>query len=138
VTELQQKERQLIALYSEMAALTNQECAKCDPPYSCCDFYGGYYCERAIEWADVNWGVTLDRLAIVPNLPLMGLSGCTVEPHLRPICALHVCSVNMYGKKLDDEPWTEKYFALRKRIEDLEEEVHGFRFPALKPNRGHK
>ena len=62
---------------------------------------------------------------IVPNLPMMGLSGCTLEPHLRPVCTFHTCEVNSYACKRGDEAWTERYFALRAQINDLEEKVHG-------------
>jgi len=137
MTEREEKERTLIALHREMANLTNQECAQCDPPYSCCDFYGGYYCEFSIAWADKKWGVKLDRLSLVPNLPLMGLSGCTIEPHLRPICSMHACVINKWGKS-GDESWTKKYFDLRERISKLEGELHGWSFPMIKRYNGRK
>lgn len=54
-----------------------------------------------------------------PTLMYMGPNGCIVEPHLRPLCTFHTCSVNNYGYKPGDELWTETYFALRNQIEKL-------------------
>lgn len=53
-----------------------------------------------------------------PTLPFMGPNGCTIEPHLRPLCTLHTCAINSFGFKPDDMAWTERYFKLREAIED--------------------
>jgi hypothetical protein len=71
------------------------------------------YCEIAIEYAAES-GETLQRTDH-PTLPLMGPTGCVVAPHLRPLCTLHVCSINGVGH--DKDPvFTEKYFVLRDAI----------------------
>ena len=118
-------EQLLIGLYAEVGRMTNPEClivCQQTNPYRCCE---QSYCELAMDWADEAWGVKLEPLAIVPELPMMGLSGCTLEPHLRPICTMHTCEINAFGCKRGDEFWTKEYFALRDAIDELELRVHG-------------
>jgi hypothetical protein len=48
----------------------------------------------------------------------MGENGCTVAPHLRPVCTLHLCSIS-YAAKSEipgDEDKTKEYFQLRNEI----------------------
>jgi hypothetical protein len=49
----------------------------------------------------------------------MGENGCTVPPHLRPICAMHVCTVSWAPKShVENDPAKlAEYFGLRKQIE---------------------
>ena len=68
------------------------------------------------EWAAAS-GVTLVPTGH-PTLPFMGPNGCTVEPHLRPLCTMHTCAINAFGFKPDDPEWTVKYFVLRELIEE--------------------
>lgn len=108
------------SLYKEMYDLTAPECAKCRVPHSCCD---SMYCEFSREWAKNKFGVTLKETGH-PRLPFMGESGCTVEPHLRPLCTLHVCDIAGLGYKRNDPngEWTKKYWKLRNKIEEVEYE----------------
>lgn len=109
----------LIQLYAEMAAHTEPECAStCRRPHSCCS---PEYCEATIEYASERWDLTLDRTDH-PKLPLMGPSGCTAAPHLRPMCTFHTCDINGLGYKRDDLGfvWTNKYFQIREAIEEKE------------------
>lgn len=108
----------LVRLYRTMYEHTKDECAQCRCPHSCCS---PEYCEGAIIYAQEQWGVTLVRTNH-PRLPLMGPTGCTADPHLRPICTLHTCAVNGLGFKPGDDVWTEKYFAIRDEIETAEYE----------------
>lgn len=103
----------LTNLYQRMYDLTEPECRQCRAPQSCCDSTA---CEMAIEYAKEEWGVELERTDH-PTLPLMGPTGCTAAPHLRPLCTLHVCSIMGFGYKPNDEEWTNRYFELRERIE---------------------
>jgi hypothetical protein len=104
-----------IQLCRDMADLTNRECVTvCKPPISCCS---PEYCEIAEQFA-AEHGVTLQRLTDHPTLPFMGSTGCTVEPHWRPICTVHVCSINAFGFKPGHSKWTEKYFDLRSKIDE--------------------
>jgi hypothetical protein len=61
-------------------------------------------------------GVTLEPTGH-PTLKFMGPSGCIVEPHLRPLCTLHVCSVNSVGFKPGAPEWSQKYHMLREAID---------------------
>lgn len=116
----QQKLEQLKVLYDEMSQHTHPECGKCRLPFSCCS---AEYCEIAIELA-AEQKVVLERTDH-PTLPLMGPHGCTAPPHLRPICTVHTCDINNLGFKRDDPggKWTKRYFELRDRINDLENEL---------------
>jgi hypothetical protein len=120
-----QTESELIQLYAEMSALTSPECASvCLVPHSCCS---AEYCEQAIELARSQWGVKLKRVNGKGGrgevLPLMGKNGCTALPHFRPTCTIHTCAINGIGFKKGDANWTERYFNLRNRIEELELEA---------------
>ena len=87
--------RRLIALYAELGAHTEPECAgnRCPKPLSCC---APMYCDLASDFALEHWGVKLNP-GWHPTLPFMGPTGCTVAPHLRPICTAHTCEVNEHG-----------------------------------------
>jgi hypothetical protein len=107
--------QRLVKLFRDMSELTAPECAKvCRVPYSCCD---PMYCDLTEEYARDN-GVTL-TITEHPKLKYMGPTGCTVEPHLRPLCTLHTCAVNSYGFKPGDPEWTKRYFKLRDEIDHL-------------------
>jgi hypothetical protein len=69
--------------------------------------------------AKEEWGTELTPTGH-PRLPFMGETGCVVPPHMRPMCTMHTCAVNSLGFKMGDMAWTEKYFALRDKIETLE------------------
>ena len=108
----------LIVLFQEMYELTRPECDRCRVPRSCCD---AMYCGCAEEYAREEWGVDLTPLKTDhPTLPFMGEAGCVVLPHLRPLCTFHVCSIHDLGIKPGDPGWTEKYFELRERINEVE------------------
>lgn len=109
----------LVALYKEMADLTRPECDKCKVPLSCCS---SEYCEITLAVAKERWGIELP-VTQHPTLPLMGTTGCTAAPHLRPLCTLHTCEINCLGIKRGDPEWTKKYFDLRVEIENLEMEL---------------
>jgi hypothetical protein len=117
--ELSAKHQELIELYRKMAEHTKPECARCFRPYSCCD---ALYCDMTIRFAKSKWGVDLQPTGH-KKLPLMGVSGCTAEPHLRPMCSMHVCVVNSIGSKPGDRPWTEEYYRLHQAIQLLEMEL---------------
>src|SRR3546814_1029147 len=105
--------RRLIALYADLAAHTEPECTgACARPMTCCQ---ERYCEIAMDFAAEHWGVEL-QTTWHRALPLMGPDGCTVAPHLRPICTAHTCDICEYGAKRHDPAWTERYYALRDAI----------------------
>lgn len=112
-----ERQKRLVILYEEMSRHTAPECASaCPKPHSCCN---GMYCEITIGYAKQKWGVDLPRTSD-PRLPLMGPTGCTAAPHLRPICTVHTCDINSMGTKPWAPAWTERYFDLRERINELE------------------
>ena len=107
----------LIVLYQQMADLTAPECATvCRAPRSCCS---PEYCAMAIDYAKRVWDTVLTPIQN-QRLPLMGPSGCTAEPHLRPLCTIHTCAINGFGFKPNDQAWTKAYFKLRNKIERLD------------------
>lgn len=107
---------QLIDAYNRMYLLTNEVCSKqCRAPLSCCS---PEYCELTIEHARGSWGVELKRTGHA-TLPLMGPTGCTVAPHLRPLCTLHACPINGLGT-FKDQAKDDAYFELRAKIDELE------------------
>jgi hypothetical protein len=111
-------DNQLKALFKEMYEMTRSECNRCRVPRSCCD---PMYCRCAEEYAREEWGVDLTPLKTDhPTLPFMNKNGCTVPPHLRPLCTIHVCEITANGFKRGDEGWTERYFELRERADELE------------------
>ena len=104
-------------LYQEMADLTLPECGKnCRMPYSCCEHF---YCISTMEYAKQIYGIEIEPVNN-PIIPLLGPEGCVVEPYLRPLCTLHVCSINSSGFKPGDDEFNRKYFELRNKIELLE------------------
>jgi hypothetical protein len=110
---------QLIKLYKSMYDLTEPECRlSCRMPQRCCS---PEYCEATIEFAAEEWNMKLERTDHL-KLPLMGPSGCTAPPHVRPMCTFHTCDVNGLGFKRNDPDgeWNKKYFELREEIETLE------------------
>jgi hypothetical protein len=111
--------RRLVRLYAAMAEHTEPECGACARPHSCCE---ERYCLLAIDFARDYWGVEL-RPGWHPTLPLMGPAGCTVPPHLRPICTLHTCAVNEHGCKPGDPAWTARYVELRDAIDAIQAEL---------------
>ena len=109
--------QKLVELYQQMYEMTLPECKSCRVPLSCCD---EMYCRLAEDWA-AEFGVKLEPTGH-PTLKFMGQNGCTVPPHFRPNCTLHTCDMNSLGFKRKDLKWTEKYFELRERINQLEQE----------------
>jgi hypothetical protein len=108
---------QLPILYQQMAELTLPECRdSCRSPHSCC---APEYCDFAAITAKEDWNTELTPTGH-PRLPFMGESGCTVPPHMRPMCTMHTCAINSLGFKPGDMEWTKKYFTLREKIETLE------------------
>ena len=83
-------------LYQKIADLTASSChngvAECskflDRKYRCCE---RQYCELTRKFAKEKYDIDLLETGN-PDLPFMGEEGCTIAPHLRPICAIHVCS----------------------------------------------
>ncbi len=112
--------KSLEVLYEEMSEHTKGECAKCRIPHSCCS---PEYCEIAARWAKEEYGIELTPTGH-PKLPFMGFAkgrntGCIVPPHLRPLCTLHVCSINSIGSSGNKE-WDDKYFDLSSQIAEAE------------------
>ena len=109
----------LVELYAEMSAITSPVCAKqCtqdrDKPTRCCE---RKYCELARQFAKERYGLELEETGH-PELPFMGSSGCTIAPHLRPICTLHACPISYAPvSNIDnDSKRTQEYFNLRHKI----------------------
>lgn len=102
-------------LWQEMADLTMERCRKkCHKLGLCCE---KSYCDLAKSFAGEH-GVKLK--ATGNAVPFLDKDGkCIVPPHLRPLCTLHQCDINGLGLARDDKEWTERYFALRDRLEQM-------------------
>lgn len=102
-------------LYAQMAELTLPKCTACTCPMSCCD---PFYCQIAEDFSKER-GYELPEKS-EGRLPYMGATGCKLAPHMRPLCTLHVCSINSLGFDPRDPEFTQKYFELREKIETIE------------------
>ena len=107
-------DKRLISLYKKMYKLTRPKCGKCNCPLSCCS---PEYCDEAIRWAKEKWKVELEPTEY-NRFPLMGPMGCIADPHLRPMCTLHVCE-NWHWR---DPVFSEAYFELREELNAAEYE----------------
>lgn len=104
---------ELIGLYQQMSDLTAPFCAdKCPNRFKCC---APEHCEKAASYAKEKYGIELERIGI--ELPFLGPNGCTVAPHLRPVCTMHTCLMSQLGFHPYDSAFTQKYLKLRKEIE---------------------
>lgn len=95
----------LIKLFAEMAELTKPLCAQCRVPNSCCS---PEYC----DFTETNYPRNSKNLMLDEN------NNCLVPPHLRPMCTLHVCSVNSLGF-IKDPKINKQYFKLRDKINEI-------------------
>ena len=109
--------------YREMSELTKVKCGgdKCpgvgNRAYRCCD---RMHCQMTIDHAYKDWGIRLPTTG--HQLPLMGPTGCTALPHLRPWCTLHQCQIQETGCT-KDRTWDAKYFRLRNKLIRLEQQL---------------
>ena len=109
--------------YREMSELTKVKCGgdKCpgvgNRAYRCCD---RMHCQMTIDHAYKDWGIRLPTTG--HQLPLMGPTGCTALPHLRPWCTLHQCQIQETGCT-KDRAWDAKYFRLRNKLIRLEQQL---------------
>ena len=90
----------LVILYQKAAEVTRKLCDQhCQNrgPNHCCQ---AKYCEDTREFARKHYGVELQDTG--HEIPFMGPAGCTVAPHLRPACSLHICPIQ-WGKGLGPE-----------------------------------
>jgi hypothetical protein len=98
-------------LYQKIAELTSPSCcngmAECAQfaarKYRCCE---RQYCEMARKFAKEKYSIDLQETGN-PDLPFMGENGCTVAPHLRPVCSLHVCCFSWAVKSTAPEGYQE-------------------------------
>ena len=100
---------ELKSVFKDLAEHTAPKCGSCLAAYACCS---SGQCHSVKEEALTLFGVTLEPTGTL--LPFLGPNGCTVEPHLRPICSVHVCE-----RHLTDDAWTQRYYELRDKSEDL-------------------
>ncbi len=105
----------LIEKYRAIAELTQPRCmGGCPEPGGCCR---PQYCLLA-ETRARQFGKTLPPQNH-PTLRYMGPEGCVVPPHLRPLCAVHVCEFHVR----QDAAFGEEYLALREAVCRLEERL---------------
>jgi hypothetical protein len=110
----------LIQAYQDIANFTRKLCEKhCITRDghigSCCD---KMYCEIALERA-AQYGIELKHVSQRPAF-LLNDHGCTIDPWLRPMCAVHVCDKCIY---FNIEDYNE-YFRLRNKVDELEWKEH--------------
>lgn len=108
----------LKTLYKQMADLTYSECKKkCNFDAVCCS---RFYCDLVIREARKKYGIEL-REENKPVPLLDDNNQCIVEPYMRPLCTLHICEKLLWNGEFSD-----KYFELRTRIEELEGDIYEF------------
>lgn len=96
----------IVDIFAQLAEHTRPACASCRVPYACCS---AQQCQATARMAREDLGTDLAHLVTDhPTLPFMGPDGCVVAPHLRPICAVHVC-----GQHLTQDAWSARYWDLR-------------------------
>lgn len=99
--------------YRRIADLTLPRCMEqCHEPGACC---APRYCDLA-EARAIEFGVSLP-LQRHGKLKYMGPRGCVVPPHLRPLCAVHVCDYHV----IQDKAFAKGYLKLRGEICRVEE-----------------
>ncbi len=108
-------------LFERMANLTAPLCAsgkdECEKfsgnPHRCCK-------RKFCKMAEVN--IKRSGIEIKPfkkRIMFLGPIGCIVPAYLRPVCALHVCSISWAAEShIEHDPGkTKQYFDLRRLIE---------------------
>ena len=101
---------EMIAAFTALAEHTRPACGACRSALTCCSAGN---CEQTAVMAKEMFGT--DLVAGDGILPFLGPEGCTVAPHLRPLCTVHVCEMHL----TDGTPFTEKYYDLREHAGDL-------------------
>jgi hypothetical protein len=108
----------LIPLYDQLQKHTFKDCVKfCNSIASCCQ---PAYCEKTRTFAAEQYGITLEDTGLHPTLPFMTDTGCSVAPHLRPECTEYSCTIREIGKRLGDATWTTEYYAIRRKILNIQ------------------
>src|SRR5688572_16912475 len=82
-------------LYAEIAEIGRKHCAQCSPPFHCCSRTS---CNHSRWWARTAWDVELQKQQD-GELPFLAPSGCSVAPHLRPVCSVFVCDASRMPPK---------------------------------------
>lgn len=106
-------EEKLKEAFNRLSEHTSSKCGSCMIPYRCCTKEN---CQATKELALTLFNIHLEETGT--TLPFLGENGCTVAPHHRPICTVHVCEAH-FGK---DPEWDEKYWDLREETSNLLEE----------------
>jgi hypothetical protein len=119
----EQVRAQLVTLYEEMYQHTKDRCDGCKGGASCCH---STICEMVAQESWFNWGVELTSTGH-PKLPLMGATGCSAAPHIRPLCTVHVCGIQSHGGDPGDPVWTARYWERRNNLRDLELQLESVR-----------
>jgi hypothetical protein len=117
---LRDRER-LKVLYADLAEHTWSDCeVSCTyrPRYGCCH---PMFCRLAAHFAARVWDVELEPTGH-PRLPFMGPEGCTIEPHLRPVCSKHTCerSPLPFRERRQLSEWHRRYEDLMAEVERLD------------------
>ena len=108
--------KEYIQAWQDMADLTFKKCKEhCRKLGGCC--YEGY-CEMAAEY--------MQELGIpIPPMPFIKDGKCVIPPHLRQACTFHQCKISSLGFDPKDDKWTEEYFNLRAKIQEMEIKENG-------------
>lgn len=108
-----------VEAFRTLAEHTEPKCGACRAAYICCT---SEQCRATQDFALETFGIHLTEGS--GPLPFLDESGCTVPPHLRPICSVHVCEQHITG-----DEWSEVYEDLREAagtaLEDEIERVSG-------------
>lgn len=86
--------------FAKLSALTCTRCQECksDDTYRCCD---KLFCEMVDKSLKMQM-IKAER-PNVGGIPFMGEKGCTIEPHLRPMCSAYVCPSHLRDRSFSRE-----------------------------------
>lgn len=105
-------------LYQQISDITKPLCLSgtackelAHKPFHCCE---KKYCDLAAKFALEGYGIILQSTG--HEIPFMGVEGCTIPLHLRPICTIHCCKFS-WADKVENNV---EYFTLRHRILTIE------------------
>ncbi len=117
-----QPSTEIKSAYADIAAHTLKECGQGCLNFGhhrCCN---NRYCKDNATIIKSEYGIDLPRTDH-PEFPFMGIDGCTLKPWQRPKCSVHHCQISALGRHKSNVQWTDEYFELLDRINDLEMSV---------------
>lgn len=86
------------ALVRGLYPLTNDACARCTKPYSCCR---PPFCRAVAAGLRATGRPVPEPTGHPSGLPFMGERGCIIPPELRPLCTVYACETEPHTQTRD-------------------------------------